>query len=88
MSDVCANQEIFDKAFQKALDNYRLTEIKRMTTGKLSSIYTIISVFYFVFIIWGILLAMKVENKNERVIHITFAIVTGPAYVFAYYLAK
>jgi hypothetical protein len=86
--NVCRTQQIFDLAFQKAFDNYRQTEIKRVTTGKLGSIYTIISIFYFIFIVWGILLAMKIEDKNQRIVHITFALISGPAYVLAYYLSK
>jgi hypothetical protein len=38
--------------------------------------------FYF----WALLLAMKVSDPQQRVLHVIFALFTGPLYVLAYYL--
>lgn len=86
--DVCQTQIIFNDAFEKAVKNYQLNEIKRMTTGRLGSIYTIATVIYFAFILWAVILAMKIKDQEQRVLHITVALVTGPAYVFGYYLSR
>lgn len=86
--NVCDNQKIFNAAFSRAMNSYKTGEIKQLTTGKLGTIYTITTILYLVFIIWGVILAMRVQDKEKRILHITFALIAGPAYVFAYYLSR
>jgi hypothetical protein len=87
MSNVCQNQEIFNKAFETAADTYKVEEINKMTKGKIGTIYTIMTIIYLIFIIWAVILAMRVEKKESRILHVTLALIAGPAYVFGYYLS-
>lgn len=52
-----------------------------------STTYIIATLIYLIFIVWGVILAMRVPDKQQRIIHITLALFTGPAYVFGYYLS-
>lgn len=80
-TNVCKNQQTFDKAFQNALDNYYYNE-PQMPVG--------ITIMYFLlfilFLVWALYLAMKVQISSERIIHIIFAILLSPLYVISYYL--
>jgi hypothetical protein len=38
------------------------------------------------FYLWALLLALKVSDKESRVLHVTLALLTGPLYVLSYYL--
>jgi hypothetical protein len=37
------------------------------------------------FYVWALLLALKVQDKQHRLLHVLFALVFGPIYVLAYY---
>ena len=74
---VCNNQLDFNKAFREASVNY---EEKKLSEKVLSY-----SIIHIVFLIWGILLAFR-STPDHRLIHITLAVVFGPAYVIAYYI--
>jgi hypothetical protein len=39
-----------------------------------------------VFYLWALLLAMRVTDPQHRVLHIIFALLTGPLYVLSFYL--
>lgn len=78
---ICDNQEEFNKAFYNALKHSKKIEDKRMSRSL--AIYIVIHTF---FLIWGIMLAFKSQPKQNRVIHITLSILSGPGYVVAYYL--
>lgn len=78
---VCNNQEEFNKAFYNALKHANKRDAKRIAYPL--ALYMVIHI---IFLIWGIILAFKSQPPQNRVIHITLAIVTGPAYVLAYYL--
>ena len=46
----------------------------------------IVTLIMLAFYLWALLLAMKVSDKEHRVLHITAALLTGPLYVLSYYL--
>jgi uncharacterized membrane-anchored protein len=80
-TNVCLTQSRFSNAFYKALVDSRKNDSKMMS-------YTV-SVYFFIhlmFLVFGIMLAFRSQPKANRVVHITLAIVFGPAYVLAYYL--
>jgi hypothetical protein len=41
---------------------------------------------YLVLLVWAILLSMRTEDKEHRVIHTSIAILCPPTYIIAYYL--
>ena len=43
---------------------------------------------YTVFIIWALVLALKVPAGTRRTLHVFFAFMGGPVYVLAYYLGE
>jgi hypothetical protein len=53
-----------------------------------NTIYTIVSIVYLIFMIWAVILALKVNKFEQRVLHVTLALIAGPAYVFGYYLSR
>ena len=84
-SNVCTDQATYDAAFKHAIRSYQKREECTTSTCKLTM--AIISILMLVFTIWAILLAMKVQDKEQRVIHFIFAIALGPIYVLCYYSA-
>lgn len=79
---VCDNQDDFNMAFRKAV---KYTNKKNMKEAQPWLI--VYAVLWLIFLFWGVMLAMKIPSGPERVEHIVFAIVFGPAYVLAYYLS-
>lgn len=77
---LCDDQDTYNNAFYKALKYSRKKEENKVM-GSLC-VYMII---HMVFLIWGIFLAFK-QPLEQRVIHITLAIVFSPVYVLAYYM--
>lgn len=80
---LCNDQNTFNVAFSDAIKDY---DKKQEQT--LSGPLAIYMVIHMIFLIWGILLAFKSTPSDHRVIHITLAIVFGPAYVLSYYINK
>ena len=78
---VCENQDDFNRAFRKAIKYNNKENMKKARPW----IYVYL-VLWLIFMVWGILLAMKIAPGPERVEHLLFALVFGPAYVLAYYL--
>lgn len=80
---VCNNQDDFNQAFRKAIkyDN-------KETMKKAKPWAFVYMVLWFIFIVWALLLAMKVPAGPERIEHLVFAMVFGPAYVLAHYLGS
>ena len=79
--NICDNQKNFSNALYYALKDVRKRE-KKEITGAL----TVYLIIHLIFLFWGIVLAVKSQPPDNRVVHITLAIVFGPAYVIAYYL--
>ena len=80
MSSICDTQDKFDQAFYNAL-----TYSKKEENKKISTALKLYCVLHFLFILWGIYLALQTP-KEQRVVNITLAIVFAPAYVLSYYL--
>ena len=78
---VCANQDDFNQAFRNALRYTENQEIKRLGVFLYLSL-----IFWIMCSVWGIILALRLPRGPERTMHLTFAIVFGPAYLLAYYL--
>jgi len=82
-TNVCADQETYDAAFQHAIDEYQKRDDCKTTTCKITM--SIISIFMLFFSIWAIFLALRVKDKESRILHLIFAIALGPIYVICYY---
>ena len=80
-TNICDSQGAFNNAFYRALKYTRKKDDKKIT-GVLA-VYLFI---HTIFLIWGIVLAFKSQPPQNRVVHVTLAIVFAPAYVLAYYL--
>lgn len=80
-TNFCDSQAGFNQAFYKALRYARKRDNNRLA-GPLA-VYMII---HMIFLIWGVVLAFKSHPPANRTVHITLAMVFGPAYVLAYYL--
>lgn len=78
---VCDNQDDFNHAFRKAIKNNNQENMEKARPW----LY-VYMVLWMIFLIWALLLAMKVPAGQERVLHVFFALVASPAYVLAYYL--
>jgi succinate-acetate transporter protein len=77
---LCDNQDNFNDAFYKALKDSRKRDNKKMASGV--GIYMLI---HLIFLLWGIMLALK-QPKDQQIVHLTLAMVFSPPYVLAYYL--
>ena len=84
-NSVCDNQQNFNKAYSKAVDHY-LNKSTKLTTGQ-RVVMSLLLILQIAFIIWGIILALKMPPAN-RPVNVTLAILTGPIYVIAYYLSN
>jgi len=81
--NVCDSQDDFNHAIRSAL-KYNMSENKKYMEGW-GAIYIVL---YFVFIFWAVFLALKVSKKNNRTLHIMFAIIFAPGYIIAHYIGK
>jgi hypothetical protein len=80
-TNICDSQEAFNHAFYKALKYTRKKDDK-----KIAGVLAVYLFMHIIFLIWGIILAFKSQPPQNRVVHVTLAIVFAPAYVLAYYL--
>ena len=78
---VCDNQDDFNHAFRKALEYNNKENYKKNKPWMYVSL-----VLWIIFFIWAIMLAMKMPQGPERVVHLVFAMVFSPLYVISYYL--
>ena len=88
MDSVCDSQQDFNMAFRKAQDAYNKFELQRLAKSNISTISTIVTIVYLIFVVWAVILAMRVKEKENRILHVTLALIAGPAYVFGYYLSR
>ena len=79
----CEDQRSFNSAVYNALKY--ITKEQALENSKGLFFYFII---HFVFLVWGIMLAIKSQPKENRVLHILLAFIFAPFYVMAYYLDK
>lgn len=78
-TNVCDDQKTFNRAVKKALNH--LDDDDQNQTSHL-----ILALITLTFYVWALLLALKVEDKQHRVLHVLFALVFGPLYVLAHYV--
>jgi hypothetical protein len=83
--NVCENQSSFNTAYAKAVNNYDGYMKSKMSQGK-RILVTLMGLLQLLFIIWGIVLALKMPEAN-RPVNVTLAILTGPLYIIAYYIS-
>lgn len=77
---LCSDQDSFNHAFYKALRHSRKKDDRNV-----SGVVCVYMIIHVIFLIWGIMLAFKQPVEN-RIVHITLAMVFSPVYVVAYYL--
>ena len=86
--NVCQNQDTFNDAVQKALNEYPKKEYNQLTSTQKTSIM-VQRIVYFVlgliFIIWAVVLAQK---ANDNVLHTILAIILAPIYILSYYISQ
>lgn len=81
-SNVCVDQSTYNAAFRKAVDEYQKDQC---SSSSCKTTIMVISLFMLIFYIWAFLLAIQVKDKEHRVLHIVFALTTGPIYVLSHY---
>jgi hypothetical protein len=79
---VCQDQQSFNTAFKKALDN---AEKEECTTTRCKVTVTVMVILMLILYIWAIILSLRVQDKDHRIIHLVLALAFGPLYVLAYY---
>ena len=85
--NICSDQKSYNKAFRNALNNYNLSETE-CKTDICRVKNTVLSIIVLVFYLWALLLASKVKDREHRILHFVFAILTGPMYVLSYYISN
>lgn len=94
MSDICSDQDAYNHAFKKALNKYKKDEDVKygLRCGEndigckvgMIVMFIIMILFY----LWALILALKVSEPEHRILHVLFALATGPLYVLAYYASS
>ena len=83
MSNVCADQATYDVAFRHAVKAYQNRD--ECTTERCKTTVAIVSIIMLIFFVWAVILALRVQDKERRIIHLIFAFTMGPLYVISYY---
>jgi hypothetical protein len=78
-TNVCNDQKTFNKAVKKAINHLDEPDNKNQAANLVMVLITL------TFYVWALLLALKVQDKQHRLLHVLFALVFGPIYVLAYY---
>ena len=81
-TNVCKDQNTFDRAVRHAIRHVDDEDKNKQNKVARLIVTLIMLTFYF----WALLLAMKVSDPQQRILHVIFALFTGPLYVLAYYL--
>ena len=82
-TNVCNNQKTFNRAVKKAINHLDDVDEDQNQTSKL-----FLALITLTFYVWALLLALKVDDKQHRILHVLFALVFGPLYVLAYYVGR
>jgi SNF family Na+-dependent transporter len=80
---VCQNQDDFNQAWTHAIRYNEKEKVKE--AGKWLYVSMVL---WFIFLIWAIVVAMRIPKGPERIEHILFALLFSPAYLIASYLGK
>ena len=78
---ICQDQNSFNIAFKKALDDYNGKNVKNYNV-----IMGVSAAIYLILLIWAIFLAIKIPDRDHRTLHIFFAIACPPLYIISHYL--
>jgi hypothetical protein len=84
-TDVCQNQDMFNNAVEKAIKNI---DNQCQSSSDCRWRMQVIGIIMLIFYIYAIILAMKIQDPDQRLLHIVLAMLTGPLYIIAYYLRK
>lgn len=76
---VCNNQDDFNVAMREAINQIAVKD-------ELPWMY-VYSIVWFIFLFWALTLALKMP-KEQRLIHLIFAIMFSPVYILSYYLNR
>lgn len=82
--NVCTNQKAFNQAIKSASEYFSNENKEYMEKHK--NKFALCVLLYLVLLVWAVLLAMKVQDKEHRIIHTVIALVCPPTYIIAYYL--
>lgn len=78
---VCDSQADFNQAFKKALDDYNGKNVKGYNTGM-----AVAAVIYLLLLVWAVVIAMKIPDRDHRTLHIFFAIMCPPLYIISHFI--
>lgn len=79
---ICDSQDDFNSAFRKAVKYTNKENMKKAEPWMAIS-----GVVLMIFLIWALMLAMKLPPGPQKTEHLLFAILFSPIYVLAYYLS-
>jgi len=74
--NVCRNQNSFNHAFQKAVDNYTVPSPTKETKTAAGVLFLI----WLIFLVWALILAIKKKTPTQN-LNIIFAVIFPPLYV-------
>jgi succinate-acetate transporter protein len=77
-SNVCTNQDDFNHALKSALK-----KIDKDNMKKEGSVMYLYLVPWLIFLLWALILAMRVPEGPNKVVHIILAVLFSPLYVIA-----
>ena len=78
---VCQNQDSFNKSFEKAVKY-----VEKQNQPK-KWVQIVIFLILLVFIVWALILAMKV-SPSHRKLHLILALLFSPIYIISHYLSQ
>jgi hypothetical protein len=88
VENVCDSQRRFNLAFKEAVDYY--DEKKKYDEEEFKARHPMTTmlmvVFYLILVVWALILAAKVGTKEQRVLHISLALLFPPTYIVGYYI--
>jgi hypothetical protein len=79
---VCDNQDKFNDAVYNAVEYTNKRQVESVQKGVV--FYMLLHVM---FLFWAVMLALRHVNKDDRVVHLTLAVLFSPVYVLSYYIS-
>lgn len=78
---LCSDQTTFNDAVYKALDDYG--KKKEKVNNSQAVVMFVWVILWLACLVYGVLKALKVPDKDHRTLHLIFAITMPPVYVLA-----
>lgn len=78
---LCRNQNSFNNALYDADEDLLKKEQNR------NKAWCCAGLFHFLFLIWALILAVRIQDENQRIIHLIFAIIFPQIYIICFYLS-